>query len=172
VAELAEKDSDTDYDRLLLAEIFPEIIDLPSWDDMPDDGMRLRSAADSDLHFKGQNAFAIDNTGKGEGSLDLILVDWTFGTEALSSLSACLQELGPEPCATLQTRDAAALNLNHGDRVIIETDSGSLELPIHVADNMAAGILVIPRHRRINWQIFDAGRIAVDKDRIKKVGSD
>ena len=171
VEELMGKRSGADYDRILLADIIAEIADLPSWDEMPDDGVRLRSASNPDLHFKGQNAFAIDKNGSGGGSLDLILVDWTFGTEELSAFSDCLQELEPEPCATLQTRDAVELNLKNGDRIVIETENGSLELPLRVAETMAAGILVIPRHRRINWQIFGEGRIKIDKDLIRKAGS-
>ena len=172
VEELMEKRSGADYDRILLADIISEIADLPSWDEMPDDGVRFRAASNPDLHFKGQNAFAIDTNSPGNGSLDLILVDWTFGTEELSALSDCLQQLEPEPCATLHIHDADALELSHGDRIIIETDNGSLGLPLRVKENMAPGTLVIPRHRRINWQIFEPGRTAVDKDRIKRADSD
>jgi len=42
---------------------------------------------------------------------------------------------------------------------------------LRVADNMAAGILAVPRHRRLEWQIFGAGKVVIDKARIKKVGS-
>jgi len=79
-----------------------------------------------------------------------------------------LQELDPKPYATMHTRDAAALNLNNGDRIVIETDNGSLELQLRVADNMAPGYLVIPRHRRLNWQVLGPGRVVIGKDRIKK----
>jgi NADH-quinone oxidoreductase subunit G len=169
VEELMEKRSGADYDRILLADIISEIADLPSWDEMPDDGVRLQSASNPDLHFKAQNAFAMDTSGPGGGGLDLILVDWAFGTEELSALSGCLQELEPQPCAILHIHDAAELNLSHGDRIVIETDNGSLELLLRAAENMAPGILVIPRHRRINWQIFGAGRVRLNKANIKKV---
>jgi NADH-quinone oxidoreductase subunit G len=69
----------------------------------------------------------------------------------------------------MHTRDAAALNLNNGDRIAIETDSGRLELLLRVADNMATGILVVPRHRRLNWQIFGTGSVRIGRDQIKKV---
>lgn len=170
VEGLMGKRSGADFDRILLADIISEIADLPSWDEMPDDGVRLQSASNPDLHFKGQSVFAIDTNGPGGGGLDLILVDWTFGTEELSALSGCLQELEPEPYAILHTHDAAELNLDHGDRFVIETESGSLELPLRAAENMAPGILIIPRHRRINWQIFDPGRVRIRRDQIRKAG--
>ena len=168
VAELADNKAEAGYDPFLLADIVSEFADLPSWNDIPDDGVRLQSAADSELYFKGQNAFAIDKTGAGDSHLDLILVDWTFGTEELSAGSPCLQELNPEPCATMHAHDAAALNLDSGDRIVIETGSGSLELPLQVADNMAAGILIIPRHHLLNWQVFEPGRVRIRRERLRK----
>jgi anaerobic selenocysteine-containing dehydrogenase len=72
----------------------------------------------------------------------------------------------------MHTRDAAALNLNNGDRIVIEADSGRLELLLRVADNMTTGIVLVPRHCRLNWQIFGTGRVVIGKERIKKVASD
>jgi NADH-quinone oxidoreductase subunit G len=172
LAELADKNTGTAKERDWLADITPEIGGLPSSDDMPADGVRLQSAADTDLRFKGQHVFGIDKAGDPDSSLELILVDWTFGTEELSAYAACLRELEPEPCATMHTRDARVFNLNDGDRIEIETDSGKLELILRVADNMATGVLVIPRHRKLSWQMMGAGRIRIGKDRIRKAGSD
>jgi NADH-quinone oxidoreductase subunit G len=172
LADLAGKNAGPVFDRHWLADLIPEIADLPAWDDIPDDGVRIQSAINADLRFKGQNAFAIDKAAARDKSLELMLADWTFGTEELSSYAPCLQELESEPLATLHTADAADLNLNDGDRIRIETDSGSLELMLRVADNMAAGILVLPRHRRLNWQIFGAGRVRLNKDNIRKLASE
>ena len=170
LAGLADMDPEIVNDRIWLADIIPEIADLPSWDDIPDDGVRLQAAINNDLRFEGQNAFAIDKAGARDKSLGLMLVDWTFGTEELSSYASCLQELESEPWATMHTGDAADLGLNEGDRIRIETDSGSLDLILRVADSMATGILVVPRHRRLNWQNLGSGRVVIGKDRIKKAG--
>ncbi len=170
LADLADKNTATADNRIFLADIIPEIADLPSWDDIADDGVRLQSAANADLRFKGQNPFAIDKSGNQESGLELILVDRTFGTEELSAYASCLQELESEPCATMHTNDAKAFQLNDGDRIAIEADSGKLELKLRVADNMAAGILLIPRHRKLNWQILGTGKVVIGKDRINKVG--
>ena len=71
----------------------------------------------------------------------------------------------------MHTRDAKTFKLNAGDRVAIETDSGKLELALRVADNMATGILLVPRHHRLEWQIFGTGSVSISRDQIKKVAS-
>jgi NADH-quinone oxidoreductase subunit G len=171
LADLAHKNAKTADVRVVLADIIPEIADLPSWDDISDDGLRLQSAARTDLRFKGPKAFAIDKSGGQENSLELVLVEQTFGTEELSAYAACLQELESEPCATMHIRDADALQLQNGDQVEIETDSGSLKICLQVTDKMAPGILLIPRHHKLNWQILGTGKVVVGKDRINKVGN-
>jgi NADH-quinone oxidoreductase subunit G len=171
LAVLADKNAGTTDDRVWLADIIPEIADLPSWDDISDDGVRLQSVANADLRFKGQNAFAIDKSGTQDSGLELILVEQTFGTEELSAYASCLQELEPDPCATMHTRDADAFQMQNGDRIEIETDSGSLEIVLRVTDNMATGILLVPRHHKLEWQIFGTGRIRLSKENISKVSS-
>ena len=163
LANLADNNAGPADDRVWLADIIPEIADLPSWDDISDEGVRLQSAANADLRFKGQNAFAIDKSGTRDGGLKLILVEQTFGTEELSTYASCLGELASEPCATLHTRDADALQLQNGDRIEIETDSGSLEILLRVTDNMASGILLVPRHHKLEWQNLGTGRMRISK---------
>jgi len=170
LAELTDKHSGAAKEPDWLADITPEIAGLPLSDDIPADGVRLDSAADTDLRFKGQHAFGIDKTGAPDSSLELILVDWTFGTEELSAHSACLRELEPEPCATMHTSDAESLDLSEGNRIVIETENGGLEVNLKVAENMAPGVLLVPKHRRLDWQVMGAGRIRIDKDRIRKAG--
>jgi NADH-quinone oxidoreductase subunit G len=169
LADLTDKNTSTIDDRVWLADIIPEIADLPSWADIADDGVRLQSAANADLRFKGQNAFAIDKSGTQDSGLELILVEQTFGTEELSAYASCLKELESEPCATMHTRDADAFQLQNGDRIEIETDSGSLEILLRVTDNMAAGILLVPRHHKLEWQNLGTGRMQISKKRIRKV---
>jgi NADH-quinone oxidoreductase subunit G len=138
-------------------------------DDIPDDGVRFESAADADLRFKGEDASLFGKTKVQVDSLELILVDWTFGTEELSAYSSCLGELELEPCATMHASDAHASKLYDGDRIEIETENGKLELILRVADNMASGVLVIPRHRKLSWQIFETGSVSIGRDQIRKV---
>ena len=70
----------------------------------------------------------------------------------------------------MHTSEAESLNLSDGNRVAIETGNGSFEANLRVAENMAAGVLVIPRHRKISWQIFETGMPSIGRQQIKKVG--
>jgi len=36
---------------------------------------------------------------------------------------------------------------------------------------MAASVLVIPRHRKLAWQIFETGITSIGRDQIKKVSA-
>jgi hypothetical protein len=47
-------------------------------------------------------------------------------------------------------------------------DRGTIEANLKVADDMAAGTLVIPRHKDLDWQKMGTGRTRVPKDRIRK----
>jgi NADH-quinone oxidoreductase subunit G len=170
LAKLADKNIEHTNDRAWLADVMPEFASLPSMEDIPDDGVRFESAADADLRFKGDYASLFDKTKLQDDHLEVILVDWTFGTEELSAYSSCLWELEPEPCATMHTSDAESLDLSDGNRVVIETENGSLEVNLRVAENMASGILLVPRHRRLDWQVMGAGRIMISKNSIRKVG--
>jgi NADH-quinone oxidoreductase subunit G len=84
--------------------------------------------------------------------LEIVLTERTFGTEELSSYSACLETLGDEPFAGLHRRDAEPLGLREGDRIAIRTGNATVELAVKVFDNMAPGVLVVPRLRRLPWQ--------------------
>jgi NADH-quinone oxidoreductase subunit G len=171
LANWADVDTGPGDDRVWLADIIAEIADLPSWDDLPEDGVRLQASAKTDSRFKGKNAFAIDKDGGGDDSLELFLVDWTFGTEELSARSACLQELEAEPTLSMHTSEAERLNLVDGDLVSITSQSGKLAVKLAAAENMATGVLVVPRHRKLSWQIFEPGSVRVSRDQISKVDS-
>ena len=170
LADWANLNTAPDDSRVWLADIIPEIADLPSWDDLPEDGVRLQASAKPALRFKGQNAFAIDKDGRGDGNLELLLVDSTFGTEELSGYSACLQALEPEPTLSMHPSEASRLSLVDGDMVSITTPGGKLEAKLTAAENMATGVLVVPRHRKLSWQIFEPGRMRINREHIKKIG--
>ena len=157
--------------RLRLADDIPGLADLQSFNDIPDDGIRLELAAEPDLRFTTDELRPFEKPAEQGESLELILVDWTFGTEELSALSECLRELEPEPCLIMHTKDATDMGLIDGERVIIQADNGNLEIKLRVVGNMAAGVLVIPRHRKLPWQIFETGMIRIGREQIKKVGA-
>ena len=74
-------------------------------------------------------------------------------------------------CVTIHTSDAESLDLGDGNRVVIETENGSLEVDLRVEENMAPGVLVIPRHRKLSWQIFETGSVSIGRDQIKKAAA-
>jgi NADH-quinone oxidoreductase subunit G len=83
-----------------------------------------------------------------------------------------LRELEPEPAVIIHTSEAKGLDLIDGDLISIQTENGRLEAKLKVVENMAAGVLVIPRHRKLAWQIFDTGSTSIGREQIKKVTAD
>jgi len=104
-----------------------------------------------------------------DGHLEVMAVERTFGTEELCAYSACLTELANTPGIFINAMDAEQLNLTDGDLVSIELNSGAVEARLQVAANMAAGTLVIPRHKDLDWQKMGTGQTLVRKDQIRKV---
>ena len=151
-----------------LAETEPGFKDLGPIDDIPDDGVRLCRAHDLSGRFSIGTA---GGSSVGEDHLELIAVERIFGTEALAALSDCLKELAGTPDAWMGSGDAAELKLTAGDVVSIELEGGTIEVKLQVADHMAAGTLVIPRHKDLDWQKMGTGQTLVRKDQIRKVMS-
>jgi len=155
--------------RMRLVDDIPGFADLHSFEDIPDAGIRLEFTTKSDLRFTTDEPWPFKKSGAQDESLELILVDWTFGTEALSAHSECLWELDSDPAVLLHNSDAQSLDLTDGDSVSIQTESGHFEAKLNVFENMAAGVLVVPRHRKLSWQIFKPGMINIGREQIQKV---
>ena len=151
-----------------LAEMIPEMADVDFTAGLPDEGFRINSAArpDSQIRsdFSGRPYEKTENSGK----LSLILTDMTFGSEVLSAHSECLRELEPEPAVMMHTQEADSLGLVDGDSVTIQTESGNFAAKLGVVENMATGVLVVPRHRKTTWQIFAAGVSGIGREQIQK----
>jgi NADH-quinone oxidoreductase subunit G len=131
-----------------------------------DDGMRIYREKD------GSTRFSIKHLKGGldiDDRLELIAVEWIFGTEELSSYSECLTDLEESPGIFMCQTDAEKLNLAVGDRVTVELDRGTLEANLRVKDNMAAKTLIIPRHKNLDWQKMDIGQTWVRPDQIRKL---
>jgi NADH-quinone oxidoreductase subunit G len=149
-----------------LAETEAGFKDLPAIERIPDDGMRFHGVPD----FAGRFSDETLSAGPvGDGPLELIRVERTFGTEELSSCTTCLSDLAESPSIFMCRTDAKALNLAAGDRVSLELDGGTLEANLRIADNMAAGTLVIPRYKTLDWQKMRTGQTWIHRERIRKV---
>jgi len=132
------------------------------------DGVRLN------LEETEENLFSMDWLTQGEkdrldGHLELLLADWTFGTEELSTFSKYIREVEREPSLLMHPRDASRLNLMNRDRVGLQFDGRKLEVRVSVSKNMAPGVLVLPRHRQLDWQKLQTLPARVSFDQIEKI---
>ncbi len=152
-----------------MAEIVPELADVNLTAGIPDEVIRLHSGVKTDLRFTTDFSGRPATHPEDAGRLNLILTDLTFGTDTLSAHSECLRELEPEPAVMMHTREAESLDLVDGDLISIQTENGRLDAKLKAVENMAAGVLVIPRHRKLAWQIFETGAISIGHEQIKKV---
>ena len=152
-----------------LADLVPELADVSKSSGITDEGLRLNSGAKTELRFATDFSGQPGQHPEDSGRLQLIFADLTFGTEALSAHSECLRELEPEPAFFMHSREAQGLDMNDGDLISIQTENGRLEAQLKVFENMAPGVLVIPRHRKLTWQIFETGMSSIKRDQITKV---
>jgi NADH-quinone oxidoreductase subunit G len=136
--------------------------------DIPPEGFRLLpDPSKAQAFFRPPSPSRRD--GEDSNSLELLLVDWTFGTEELSSYSGHIHQVEKHPVLLMHTQDATRLGLKHKDKVVVHFDGGPLEIELAVADNMASGVMVLPRHRRISWQKLKAIPAKIPVERIRKI---
>jgi anaerobic selenocysteine-containing dehydrogenase len=144
---------------------------MPPDDELPDDGFQIppEDGATRSKPFEEKDTAFRRRDGE---PLELVLTEWTFGTETLSSGSDCLQQREPEPAAYMQRRDAERMGFADGDTLRLSTDQGHLELPVVCVENMAPGVLVVPRHHRLHWQILPVGRVLLSRKQIQPVAKE
>jgi NADH-quinone oxidoreductase subunit G len=155
----------------VLLDIIPELADVNLTVEFPDEGHRLNTGAKTDLRFTTVFSSRPEENEGNTGNLKIILTDLTFGSEVLSAHSGCLRELEPEPTVMMHISEAHSLDLVNGDSVCIQTKRGNFEVKLKVVENMAAGVLVVPRHHKLSWQIFKTGVLRISRDQIQKVAA-
>lgn len=99
--------------------------------------------------------------------ITVLLVDWTFGTEALSLSASALTKVTHPPVATLHPMTADRLNLGHKGRMTISTAVGALSLDWRTDERMAPNVIVMPRHHMLEWQVLGATRLELDATQIR-----
>ena len=152
----------------MLIHSIPELADYASIDHLPQEGVRLSIGEHVDLRFSVNWSSEMDDYRSRGDAFELLPVDRTFGTEELSSLSPCLRELERQPCLDMHSNQAKTMGLKDGDLLEIDTKTGSLQVELCTAENIAPGTLVLPRHRALEWQIFGNGKIRIYKEQIRK----
>jgi NADH-quinone oxidoreductase subunit G len=150
------------------ADSVPSLGQLPPPEEIPEEGLRLMLASDPGGRvFSGMPKGGEPAAGPPEGSLEIVLVERPFGTEELSSHSPPLQQLEGPPCLFLQADDARRLGLMDGDRVAIQAEGGTIEVPVCVKENMAKGVAFLPRHRRLQWRKLKRSPAVLAQDGLK-----
>jgi NADH-quinone oxidoreductase subunit G len=134
----------------LVDELLPAI-GLPADGPIPAEGVRVRAAAGA-----GPQRQPSPGTTPGQipEGFELLTTAWTFGTEPLAALSPPLRQIEAPPHLAMHRADAAGLGIQEGDQLSIQTAGGNLTLAVRLCDNMARGVLIVPRHHRLAWQVL------------------
>ena len=97
----------------------------------------------------------------------LLLVDWTFGTETLSARAPALNKVETAPVARLHPDTISRLGLAEGKPVTVSMNAGQLTVPVQADPHMAPGVMVVPRHRLLEWQVFGETRVILEHSQLK-----
>jgi NADH-quinone oxidoreductase subunit G len=100
---------------------------------------------------------------------ELLMVEWMFGTTEFSVWSDSLDAAGSEPRMSMHPKDAESIGLSDGDKVSLGLDNGDLDVVVSVSDRTAEGVLVIPRHKSLNWRKMKNFSVRVLPEKIRKV---
>lgn len=88
--------------------------------------------------------------------IKLLLVDRTFGTEVLSAFSEIVCKAEPPPVIYMHPLDAMQAGVVEAEKINLTLPGGSLEVRMEVKENMARGVIIIPRHRQLSWQKYNS----------------
>ncbi len=99
----------------------------------------------------------------------LLMVEWTFGTEELSSCSPCLNDVTQAPFVLMAETDAHKLGLQDGDKVAIGFEQSQLHVDLKTTSQLAPKTMVLPRHHKLPRRFPGGNRISIDPVRIKKI---
>jgi NADH-quinone oxidoreductase subunit G len=102
--------------------------------------------------------------------LELLTVEWMFGTTEFSAYSDSIKAGLSEPHMAMNSKDAQRAGLCDGDRVLLELDGGELETVVCVSDRTAEGVLIVPRHQSLDWRKMRSASVWVPPEKIRKTG--
>ena len=171
---MSEQQTKEVYSELMqwLVETHPMFSDLLPVDAFPDTGVRLNPRYGTDASTERNQPVIPQSDSKTDNDMELITVEWTFGTEELCVRSPYLRKMEREPCLFLSEKDAVQLEICDGDRVAIRLDTGTIDVHAAVVENMAPEILVLPRHHRLDWQHLKALKFTLIKNQIFGMNED
>jgi NADH-quinone oxidoreductase subunit G len=134
-----------------------------------DPGIRVIPGLAADGAFLEQRKKVPPRVPQQEDGLDLLLVDWTFGTEELSGFSPYAQRAESQPHLMMHREEASRLGLSDGHKVILHLPGGPLEVEVKTAGNMSYTVIVMPRHRQLAWQKAQAFNLRLPTSKIERI---
>jgi len=146
---------------------YPVFADVQIADDLSD-GARVKPARGRGKPFPSGGQIRSGKENRGDSRLELLIVDWTFGTEELSAYSKFIQQVEKEPCLFMNSKDASRIGLKDKERITLSLDKGRLEMELRIVDNMATGVIIMPHHRQLAWQKIEKWPVKVAVDQIRK----
>jgi NADH-quinone oxidoreductase subunit G len=146
---------------------YPAFSNVPLADGQSND-IRTDLGQGKEKPFSSDGRTASEKEPRGENELELRMADWTFGTEELSTYSKCIQQVEKEPCLWMHPKDASRTGMKDKERITLHLDRGPLAVALRVADNVAPGVIILPRHRQLAWQKTERLPLKVGVDRIRK----
>jgi NADH-quinone oxidoreductase subunit G len=165
VAALSEESVENQMQQLktALADFHPAVNPAPA----EAAGQRIDLHAVSHARVESGAAPVASDEDASADAIVLLLVDWTFGTETLSAMAPALNKVEASPVAHLHPDEIGRLGLTAGKPVTISMNAGRLTVPVQADPRMAPGVMVVPRHHRLNWQVFGETRVIVERSQLK-----
>jgi NADH-quinone oxidoreductase subunit G len=130
------------------------------------EGVRLLPGASTGGDFA---AFPAPPSEPAPDQVELLLVDWIFGTEELAGYAPLMQEAEAPPVLLIHPGDAGKLVLADGSRANLHLPKGSLEVTVKLAAALAPGVAVLPRHRQLDWRKLAGTPVYLTLDHIERV---
>jgi NADH-quinone oxidoreductase subunit G len=146
---------------------YPAFSNVQIAEELPD-GVRVHLGQRREKPFSSDGRNRSENQGQKDSRLELLIVDWTFGTEELSTYSKFIQEVEKEPCLFMNLKDASGIGLKDRERITLHLDRGRLEVELRIVENMASGVIMMPQHRQLAWQKIERWPVKVAVDQIRK----
>jgi NADH-quinone oxidoreductase subunit G len=143
----------------------PIFTPLGSLPDHPE-GVRLLPAAQPRGDF---TSLAEPTPEPAPDQLELLLVDWTFGTEELAGYSPLMREAEAAPVLLIHPGDAGKLGLGDGNQALLHLPKGSLAVTVKLAAALAPGVLVLPRHRQLDWRKLNETPVYLTPNHLNRV---
>ncbi len=146
---------------------YPVFANVQIAEELPD-GARVNLAQGREKLFSSGGQIRSGKDSQGDSRLELLMVDWTFGTEELSVHSKFTQQVEKEPCVFMNPKDATRIGVKDKERITLSLDKGRLEVELRIVDNMATGVIIMPHHRQLAWQKIEKWPVKITADQIRK----